>query len=68
MRKFKFKLNRKAIEAMYFSFIRPILEYADAVWDNSTKTQEQDLKKIHIEAARIITGTSKLVSIDKLYY
>ena len=67
MRKFKFKLNRKALEAMYFSFIRPILEYADVVWDNCTKTQEQDLEKIHIEAARIITGTTKLVSIDKLY-
>ena len=67
MRKFKFKLNRKALEAMYFSFIRPILEYADVVWDNCTKTQEQDLEKIHIEAAKIITGTTKLVSIDKLY-
>ena len=67
MRKFKFKLNRKSLEIMYFSFIRPTLEYADVVWDNCTKTQEQDLEKIQIEAARIVTGSTKLVSIERLY-
>ena len=34
MRKLKFELDRKALETIYLSFIRPILEYADLVWDN----------------------------------
>jgi hypothetical protein len=41
------------------SFVRPILENADFVWDNITQTEENDLEQI--EAPRIISGCSKLV-------
>ena len=37
------------------------------VWDNCTKYEEEKLEKIQLEAARIVTGTTKLASIDKLY-
>ena len=37
LRKFKFILDRKTLETIYITFIRPLLEYADVVWD--TKTQ-----------------------------
>ena len=37
------------------------------VWDNCTKYEEDELEKIQLEAARIVTGTKKLVSIDNLY-
>ena len=33
MRKFKYDLDRKALETIYISFIRPVLEYADVIWD-----------------------------------
>ena len=36
MRKLKFHLDRKALDIIYTSFIRPILEYADVVWCNLT--------------------------------
>ena len=49
------------------AFIRPILEYADVVWCNITKYEEDELEKIQLEAARIVTGTTKLVSIETLY-
>ena len=29
MRKLKFNLDRKSLETIYFTFIRPILEYGD---------------------------------------
>ena len=29
---FKHKLNRKAIEKMFLSYVRPVMEYADVVW------------------------------------
>ncbi|MES9883416.1 MAG: reverse transcriptase family protein [Sedimenticola sp.] len=67
LRKLKFQLNRKTLETMYISFIRPVLEYADVVWDNCTRYQVQDLEKVQLEAARIVTGTTKLVSFDALY-
>ena len=67
MRKLKFTLDRKSLETIYFSFIRPLLEYADVVWDNCTQYEVDELEKIQIEAARIITRATKLVSIDSLY-
>ena len=58
MRKLKFKIDRK---------LRPILEYADVIWDNCTQYEKQELEKIQNEAARIATGTTKLVSLKVLY-
>ena len=63
MRKLKYTLDRKSLEIIYTSFIRPLLEYADVVWDNCTQHEKQELEKIQHEAARIATGATKLVSI-----
>ena len=52
LRKFKFILDRKTLETIYITFIRPLLEYTDLVWD---------------EAARIVTGGTRLVSLSNLY-
>ena len=34
MRKPKFKRDRKSLQVLYISFIRPLLEYVDVVWDD----------------------------------
>ena len=62
----KFKLDRRSLQTIYFSFIRPIIEYADVVWDKYALYEANELEKIQIEAARIATGATKLVSIDSL--
>ena len=67
MRKFKFLLDRKSLETIYWSFIRPILEYGDVVWDSCTQQEKRDIEKIHNGAARIVTDTTKIVSINLLY-
>ena len=66
MRKLKFQLDRRSLQIIYFSFIRPLLEYADVVWDNCFQYKANALEKIQNEAARIVTGALKLVSINKL--
>ena len=66
MRKLKYDLDRKSLETIYIVFIRPLLEYADVLWDNCTQAEKQELEKIQLEAARIATGATKLVSIQKL--
>ena len=66
MRRLKFILDRKSLQTIYFAFIRPLLEYADVVWDNCTKYESNELEKIQNEAARIVTGATKLVSINAL--
>ena len=65
-RKLKFLLNRKSLQIVYFSSIRPLLEYADVVWDNCTQYEANELDKIQHEAARIVSGATKLVSIEKI--
>ena len=67
MRKLKFKLDRSSLEIIFTTFIRPLLEYGDIVWDNCTQVEKQEIEKIQIEAARIATGTTKLVSLNALY-
>ena len=67
MRKLKFKLDRKSLETIYLTFIRPLFEYGDVIWDNCTQYEKNELDKIQNEAARITTCTTKLVSLDNLY-
>ena len=43
------------------------MEYGDVVWDNLTQSDEEELEKIQQEAARIITGATRLVSLTNLY-
>ena len=66
MRKLKHVLDRKSLEIIYISFIRPLLEYADVVWSNCTHHEMEQLEKVQIESARIATGATKLVSIETL--
>ena len=66
MRRCKFLLDRKSLQTIYFSFIRPLLEYADVVWSNCTQYEAQELELIQNEAARIVTGATRLVSINSL--
>ena len=67
MRKRKFLLDRRSLEIIYISFMRPLLEYTVVVWDNCTLYEVNALEKIQMEAARTVTGTIKLVSLEMLY-
>ena len=52
---------------IYLSFIRPVLEYADIVWDNCTLHESNLLESVQVEAGRIITGLRVNSSKTKLY-
>ena len=67
MRKLKYKLDRKSLEIIYTTFIRPVLEYGNTVWDNCANYENEKLEKRQHEAARIATGTTQLVSLHNLY-
>ena len=62
MRKLKYKLDRKSLEIIYTTFVRPIFEYGNVIWDNSAQYEKEEL-----ETARIATGTTRLVSLNLLY-
>ena len=66
LRALKFRINRLALEKIYNSFIRPLLEYSETVWDNATLESKKQLEAVHNDAARIITGGTKFCTISKL--
>ena len=52
---------------MYKSYILPILDYADVIWDNCTDTQANTLEQLQIDALRTITGSVRGTSHASLY-
>ena len=52
---------------MYTSFVLPIFDYCDFIWNNCTKAQELLLEKLYLDALRTICGSVRGVSHSKLY-
>ena len=63
----KHQVSRKVLINIYLSFIWPVLEYADIVWDNCTLHESNLLESVQVEAGRIITGLRINFSKTKLY-
>ena len=62
----KKRLDRLSLQTIYFSFMRPILEYGDVIWDNLSQGLKDHLDKVQNEATRIVTGCTKHVAIADL--
>ena len=56
MRKSRTFLDRYSLEKNYISLIRPLMEYADVIWDNQKQNLINKLENIQLDAARIVTG------------
>jgi hypothetical protein len=67
MRKSRTFLDRYSLEKDYISFIRPLMEYADVIWDNQKQNLINKLENIQLNAARIVTGGTRSTSHDSLY-
>ena len=68
MRKLKFVFSRRALNQIYITYVRFILEYSSVVWDGRTIEQLNSLEKLQTESARIVTGLTKSVSLNRLYH
>lgn len=67
MRRLKYVLDLKALEIIYISFIRSILEHGDVIWDNFYNFEKFKLERKN-ETARIVSGCTKYVSIEELLH
>ena len=67
LRKVRMTLDRFSLEKIYMSFIRPILEYADVIWDSQNQSLINKLENVQLDAARIVTGGTKLTGLNRLY-
>ena len=58
--------NSKTCMLAFNSVVRPILEYASQVWSPYTKTQAEDLEKIHRRAIRWAFRIPRLSSVSAI--
>jgi hypothetical protein len=63
----KYKLDRKTLETMYQSYVRPTMEYAQVVWGGTYDSDMVKLEKIQIDALRLVTGATAKSNIANLY-
>ena len=63
----KFTLDRKSLETIYVSFIRPSLEYANTLWAGAYDKDLTKLDSLEVEAMRSVTGATAGSNIANLY-
>jgi hypothetical protein len=67
LRSLKYRLSRKSLEKIYCSFILPVFDYADIIWDNCTLYLSEQLENIQLDALRTICGAVRGTSHKSLY-
>ena len=69
LKSLKYRLDRKTLEMIYLSFIRPLLEYGDVVWDKTPRHEKYytDLEKLQIDVMRTVCRCSNYSSKFLLY-
>ena len=67
MRKLNFTFSRNALNQIYLYHLLPILEYASLVWEGCTQQDSNSVQKVQNEAAHIVTGLTRSVSLEKVY-
>ena len=67
MKRLKYDLDRRTLETIYFSFIRPKLEYASHIWDNCSQQNVNELEQFQLSIARTVTGARRGTSHQGIY-
>ena len=67
MRKLKYTVDRKTLNSVYITFIRPKLEYASIIWHDCTQAERDLLEGLQLNAARIVTGAKRGTSHERIY-
>ena len=68
LRKIKYQFSKQTLNTLFYTYNRPLLEYASEVWDGSTQADANRLEQVQLNAAQIVTGLPVFASLDSLYY
>ena len=52
-------MNRETLNKLYLFLVRPMIEYADVLWDGCTDGESDLLHFVQYESAKIVTGAIK---------
>ena len=68
MKKLSASVSRKSLLTIYKWFVRPILDYADIIYDKPHKDSFiEKIERVQYHACLVITGAFKGTSIELLY-
>jgi hypothetical protein len=69
IRPLKHRLDRRSLETLYTSYVRPVIEYADAVWDvpDDHRHMLKTLDKVQKEAAKVVSGATARCTTEELH-
>jgi len=67
LQKLKYSLDRKTLETIYLTFVRPKLEYACIIWDDCSIDDKERLESMQLNFARVVTGAKRGTSHELLY-
>ena len=67
MRKLKYSFSIQALNQMYVSYLRPLLEYSSIVWHVCTEQDISAVERLQNEAVRIVTGLTRSTSIVNFF-
>jgi hypothetical protein len=63
----KFILDKKMLETIYLTYIRPLLEYANVIWDNNITYLVDKIENVQIEANRCISCVMTMYTIKRIW-
>ena len=67
LKSLKFSLDRKSLETIFVSFIRPSIEYANTLWAGAYEKDLIKLDSLEVEKMRSVTGATSGSNIANLY-
>ncbi len=67
IQKHKYRLCRRSLEILYLTFVRPVMEYGNVMFDAGNQEDLEILTNIEKEALRTITGARYRCNIELLY-
>ena len=68
LKRHKYSFSRHSLEIGYITFVRPLIEYGNIIYDACSKEDAQKLEDVQLEAARIVTGCKSHTSHRELYH
>ncbi len=63
----KYRLDRRSLELLYITFVRPVMEYGNVLFDSASDEDLDTLTDIEKDAMRVITGARARCNLDNLY-
>ena len=64
----QFKVSRDTLMKLYKSLIRPIMEYADVIWDGCNEDDSELIESVQYETARMVTDAMRGTSRSRLLH